>query len=173
MYNCNNGANLDLNDLSQSSSVFGAENARYLPRSRSLIDSIAANLGLEQHNGLSMDARINPVRFESKSLLKSNPSSIGCTLNACDDHEHCEPKKRPRSTFPFGKCKVCSDKATGVHYGIATCEGCKVKRVITFHLIFIQYILNYVIFFNGFFRDSLSEAFCETSIIDAFSEITV
>ncbi|CAF1073998.1 unnamed protein product [Brachionus calyciflorus] len=33
--------------------------------------------------------------------------------------------KKTRSTFPFGKCKVCNDKATGVHYGIATCEGCK------------------------------------------------
>ena len=34
---------------------------------------------------------------------------------------------RQQSTFPFGKCKVCTDKATGIHYGIATCEGCKVK----------------------------------------------
>jgi hypothetical protein len=28
--------------------------------------------------------------------------------------------------FSFGKCKVCKDRATGIHYGVATCEGCKV-----------------------------------------------
>ncbi|CAF3634903.1 unnamed protein product [Rotaria sordida] len=33
--------------------------------------------------------------------------------------------KRTRLAFPFGACRVCSDSATGIHYGIATCEGCK------------------------------------------------
>lgn len=33
--------------------------------------------------------------------------------------------KRTRLSFPFGACRVCSDSATGIHYGIATCEGCK------------------------------------------------
>nr|ASL70502.1 nuclear receptor [Brachionus rotundiformis] len=32
---------------------------------------------------------------------------------------------KAKSTYPFGKCKVCSDRATGIHYGIASCEGCK------------------------------------------------
>lgn len=27
----------------------------------------------------------------------------------------------------FGKCKVCNDKATGIHYGVPTCESCKVN----------------------------------------------
>jgi hypothetical protein len=29
-------------------------------------------------------------------------------------------------TYSFGKCKICEDFATGIHYGIPTCEGCKV-----------------------------------------------
>ncbi|OWF36287.1 uncharacterized protein LOC110441864 [Mizuhopecten yessoensis] len=28
-------------------------------------------------------------------------------------------------SFPFGKCRICTGKAMGVHYGTATCEGCK------------------------------------------------
>ena len=39
-------------------------------------------------------------------------------------HMNEESNKNPK--FDFGRCKVCKDKATGIHYGIPSCEGCKV-----------------------------------------------
>lgn len=30
---------------------------------------------------------------------------------------------KPKPAVSFGKCKVCHDVASGIHYGIATCEG--------------------------------------------------
>ena len=27
----------------------------------------------------------------------------------------------------YGNCRICSEEATGLHYGVFTCEGCKVK----------------------------------------------
>ena len=33
-------------------------------------------------------------------------------------------------------CKVCSSYASGVHFGVLTCEGCKVSQVVLFNLSF-------------------------------------
>ncbi len=30
----------------------------------------------------------------------------------------------------YMECGVCQDKATGIHYGLATCEGCKGRTLV-------------------------------------------
>ena len=36
------------------------------------------------------------------------------------------------------QCGVCDDKATGIHYGLATCEGCKGIHVRFIGLLFLS-----------------------------------
>jgi len=76
---------------------------------------------------------INPFTYyatDPSSLFMMNKNDSNSSMSY---HQHINNNsnnnvnKRPKSTFPFGKCKVCNDKATGIHYGIATCEGCKVS----------------------------------------------
>lgn len=31
--------------------------------------------------------------------------------------------------FNFGKCRICKSEATGIHYGVSSCEGCKVIAI--------------------------------------------
>ena len=46
--------------------------------------------------------------------------------------------QKSHQKFDFGRCKICKDKASGIHYGIPSCEGCKViimkyfNRIIAF-----------------------------------------
>jgi hypothetical protein len=66
----------------------------------------------------------------SSILNNSDSNSSTSTIAGSSGNSHEAKKsdiKESKQPFPFGMCKVCGDQATGVHYGIATCEGCKVS----------------------------------------------
>nr|ASL70618.1 nuclear receptor [Brachionus koreanus] len=65
-------------------------------------------------------------------------------LIATLSHENYLNQKRAKNfkyeaVFNFGKCKICCDKATGIHYGVASCEGCKgfFKRSLSKHKYYV------------------------------------
>lgn len=54
---------------------------------------------------------IHAEEFESKEKCQKTRKKI---------------KADPKDKLTFPPCKVCSGIATGIHYGIYTCEPCKV-----------------------------------------------
>jgi hypothetical protein len=83
-------------------------------------------------NSLSIHPKSSPLSL--KILAKNSSESDMLREDASSQKSAESPtsmqKKRKTSTFPFGKCKVCDDTSTGIHYGVSTCEGCKVKAKI-------------------------------------------
>lgn len=68
--------------------------------------------------GLNYEASETPIAHDNSPSC-SNSSTEGLIAEA-------NSSTSPKIPFSFGKCKICNDRATGIHYGIATCEGCKV-----------------------------------------------
>ncbi len=80
-----------------------------------------SSLGSKENLNFSIASNYSNSNYQDEASLIDN------SINNLDENQLNQANKRPRSTFPFGKCKVCTDKATGIHYGKATCEGCKVS----------------------------------------------
>nr|ASL70615.1 nuclear receptor [Brachionus koreanus] len=72
----------------------------------------------------STNSSLANICSQVEALISSTNETIDHNNNNNNSLEQ-ENKKNKTSTFNFGKCKVCKDKATGIHYGIPSCEGCK------------------------------------------------
>jgi len=121
------GTNLDLTQNSSSSknlsvsSISNGSNDSSSP-SKSFFSTPSA---------LNKDSSPHDACFSDFTATNENEMNSHKEKNAHDNIESSSlTPKKSKSTFPFGKCKVCHDKATGIHYGIATCEGCKVTNLI-------------------------------------------
>lgn len=60
---------------------------------------------------------------DDKSYLLQN-GVTATTPSGCESIDGMQPRQRRK--VPEGElCAVCSDRATGYHYGVASCNGCK------------------------------------------------
>ena len=59
-------------------------------------------------NQLNSNYNESPLKYDEKN----NDQNLSHSDNEM------KKSKRIKSDFPFGKCKVCNDEATGIHYGV-------------------------------------------------------
>lgn len=81
------------------------------------------------------------------SLLAESPSSLSsikqepadATVSASCFHDRdvgvADSNSCGAGQQPFIACRVCGDKASGYHYGVTSCEGCKVSS----HILLIAF----------------------------------
>ena len=95
---------------------------------------------------------IDPAQNDSNRISADSPTSSNSSEGALANDNLTQSSKIP---FTFGKCKICSDKATGIHYGIATCEGCKVSSSFEFNFFF--FFFSCLTQIKGFYKRSLDK----------------
>ncbi|CAF4189157.1 unnamed protein product, partial [Adineta steineri] len=87
----------------------------------------------EESNSTSTTVPNKPTVVIRKRKLRQVKSLIKSSIDKLTNETQQEQNTKKTSTntsidkrpFPFGHCRVCTDKATGAHYGVPTCEGCK------------------------------------------------
>lgn len=84
-----------------------------------LADDSTTKMGANQSKD---DVELDEIDDKSVS---SELDTSGTGAGRGSDKKDKTLKTVKKQSFTFSDCKICNDKATGVHYGISTCEGCK------------------------------------------------
>ncbi|CAD5214722.1 unnamed protein product [Bursaphelenchus okinawaensis] len=127
------GVNLDTSTFDQSP-AFGNNDvlfSNFRPSTSKLSDYLDDKSGiLPLQNGLVNNS---PIGGHSGSM------AVPQALSTCSD----SIQPRQRRKVPEGElCAVCSDRATGYHYGVASCNGCKTffrRTIVSEHTFVCQY----------------------------------
>jgi hypothetical protein len=81
-------------------------------------------LGRSEGNRNNLDQMSGQSFTQARLAVSLSEDSNSSSMNVNSETEKSLPK---RNSAEFGECRVCTDKANGVHYGLPTCEGCKVR----------------------------------------------
>lgn len=68
---------------------------------------------------------VNQIDFHTINLIEDVKKQERLNL----EKKIKEQRSRKKSA-KYGLCKVCKDLASGIHYGILACDGCKVYPVL-------------------------------------------
>lgn len=69
----------------------------------------------------------------SMSSMKQEPADVTVSASCFQDRDIgavADSNSCAAGQQPFIACRVCGDKASGYHYGVTSCEGCKVSCLI-------------------------------------------
>ena len=90
---------------------------------------------LVDHSSSNIDSGIGSVSQSETSDVKSPGSTINDEIAQQNNNNNNNNTNTAQTTTAtaakknhFGLYRVCKDKATGIHYGIRSCEGCKVTQ---------------------------------------------
>jgi hypothetical protein len=81
-------------------------------------DSQLSHINFSQH---LLTPDIEELQRKENELVRSLNKYHHQDISSIENHD----RSIRDQNRPYIQCGVCHDRATGVHYGLATCEGCK------------------------------------------------
>jgi len=84
-------------------------------------------------DGSCQSSLLNAESPSSLSSVKQEPADVTVSASCFQDHDNgaiADSNSCTAGQQPFIACRVCGDKASGYHYGVTSCEGCKVSCLI-------------------------------------------